>query len=92
MSVLSCANVRSCPGGGFLLHIPHGCNVHERKIQHLTHICRYSSQEGETDRQLPNEQLLSLPKGSQMPTTGLLAKTDRHLLNCTELHHGMCTL
>lgn len=49
--VLPCANVRSCPVGGFLLYIPHSCNVHERRIQHLTAICRYTSQEGKTDRQ-----------------------------------------
>lgn len=38
---------------------------------------------------MPNEQLLFLPKGTQIPTAGLLAKTNTHLLNPTELqHHG----
>lgn len=51
MRVLSCANVRSCPGGGFLLYIPHSCNVQERKIQHLIAIYRYTPQEGKAGRE-----------------------------------------
>lgn len=36
---------------------------------------------------MPNEQLLFLPKRNQIPTTGLLAKTNTHLLHPTELDH-----
>lgn len=36
------------------------------------------------------EQLLLLPQGNQIPVTNLLAKTNTHLLNPTELHHHGC--
>lgn len=42
---------------------------------------------------MSNEQLLFLPKGNQIPTTGLLAKTNTHLLHPTKLdHHDVQTV